>query len=267
VPDYVFSVRSAGGDLLGNGVFAFDWTLEVDSRRGLLTLETFRDDGDTPGAAVGVFRKPMTDGELQEFYAVAGAARLGERRTAMEQHPARTESRYRFREAGRAEIGLVVNHADRGMNREIAPLRYRIYELYAAAKEHPERAVAMGLEWEGGAFAVEVRNIGKEKVCFADPRRHAVIRMAELTDESSEMLRWEERGWAGRGIRAIEEELVTMAPGAVWKARVEGGTRGAGKRYVAYCVWANYAGEAMAGGAYRIRGQVVSPRIVVDGGV
>ena len=92
VPDYVFTVRSAGGQSLGNGVREYDWRMEVDSRKGLLSVESFRADGNQPGQPIGVFRQLLSDDELREIHRLAEGARLGVGRPPMTTHPGYTET-------------------------------------------------------------------------------------------------------------------------------------------------------------------------------
>jgi hypothetical protein len=96
VPDFHFSVRNSGGMTLGNGIREFDWTLEVDSRLGLASLEAFAPDG-RESKPIGVFRRTIGDDELREFHQLAAGANLGALRPAMKEHPAYTERRYFFR--------------------------------------------------------------------------------------------------------------------------------------------------------------------------
>ncbi|MFN0101014.1 MAG: hypothetical protein ACKV2U_02870 [Bryobacteraceae bacterium] len=275
VPEYFFSVRSAGGQTLGNGIREFDWTLQVDSRRGLLSVESFRSDGDEAGQPLGVFRAAMGDEALGEFHKLVTDAKLGELRPAMKGHPGYTERLYTMAEAGRSEIRRVINNSDVETNAGIAPLRYKITALLAGIFEHPERAAQLDFGQSGEIFTVTVKNSGVEKICFTDPRwietagvmRRAVVMMTEFPAErAGAALVWKALPLAAMQPRPTVEPLITMAPGANWKTMSPVGKRDPGKRYLAYFSWANYAGEPMVSGSYRIRGRADSPRVVMEGG-
>jgi hypothetical protein len=277
VPEYLFSVRSAGGQTLGNGIYEYDWTLEVDSRLGLVSVETFRSDGDVAGVPVGVFRREMRDDELKEFWEDVQAVGLDRLRPAMRAHPGYTGSEYVVRQPGAGGMRVVVNDGDREVNAMISRLRHRVVELLAELYAFPERSVRLEFALENEGFVVTITNHGMEKVCFTDPRwivangrmGRAVVRMTELPLERpggpAPSLRWEEWGLEPMGRRPAEEPLVTMAPGATLRLRAPVVGRDRRKRYVAYFSWANYGGEAMVNGTYRIRGRAESNRVILEG--
>lgn len=279
VPDYVLTVRSAGGQSLGNGVREYDWRMEVDARKGLLSVESFRADGNQPGQPIGVFRHLLGDDELREIHRLAEGARLGVARPPMTRHPGFTETEYVLRQAGTGGGRLVVNNDNSEVNAEIRELRFRVNALLGGSFAHPERAAVVELTLEAaGLFTVKIRNVGKEKICFTDPRwitpegllRKAVMKMTEFPEEVPGAAPWpmEWREWALAPMtpRPASEPLVTMAPGAIWKAMAPVTGREPGKRYLAYFSWSNYAGVGMVDGGYRIRGRADSRRVIVEGG-
>jgi hypothetical protein len=279
VPDFVFTVRSAGGQSLGNGVREYDWRMEVDARRGLLSVESFRADANQPGQAIGVFRQLLTDEDLREIHALAVGVRLWERRAPMTTHPGYTETEYVLTQAGAGGGRLVVNNDNSEANEQIKALRYRVNALLGGSFAHPERAAMVELTLETAeVFTVTVRNVGKEKICFTDPRwitpegllRKAVMKMTEFPVEEPGAAPWpmEWREWplTPMAARPATEPLVTMAPGAIWKAMAPVMGREAEKRYLAYFSWANYAGQGMVDGGYRIRGRADSRRLILEGG-
>ena len=277
VPEYLFSVRSWGGPSPGNGVHEFDWTLEVDSRRGLVSVESFRSDDDESGQPLGVFRRLMSDEELRGFRDTLTRARLGDARRPWKVHPAYTQRIYRLQQPGTPEISLLINNAEHASNEEIVELRHAIMHLLSDCLEHPERSVRLDFALADEGFVVTITNHGIEKVCFTDPRwivpegrmRQAVVRMTELPVEKPgsppPSLAWMDSALAPLERRPIEEPLVTMAPGATLRLRAPLVGRDRRKRYVAYFSWASSGGEAMVNGAYRIRGKADSNRLVMEG--
>ena len=277
VAEYLFSVRSWGGLSLGNGVHEFDWTLEVDARRGLVSVESFRSDDDEGGQPLGVFRRLMSDEELRVFGGVLERARLGYARPPLTVHPAYTQRNYRLQQPGRPTIALVINNAERAANEEILELRHAIMYLLSDCLEHPERSVRVDFALGTEGFLITITNHGMEKVCFTDPRwiegegrmRRAVVRMTELAVQTPgsppPSLAWEDSGLEPMLLRPLDEPLVTMTPGATLRLRAPVVGRDRRKRYVAYFSWANYGGEAMVKGAYRIRGRADSNRLILEG--
>lgn len=281
VPEYLFTVRSAGGQSLGNGIREYDWRLQVDSRNGLISVESFRPDGNQPGQPIGVFRQLLTDDVVREIHKLAVGAKLWERRAPMQEHPGYTETEYVLTQPGAGGGRLVVNNDNGPANAGISALRYRINDLLGGSFTHPERAARVALTHartgSGELFTVTVTNVGKEKICFTDPRwvmpegllRKAVMKMTEFPVEVPGAAPWpmEWREWplAPMQPRPAAEPLVTMAPGSIWKAMAPVAGREPGKRYLAYFSWANYAGAAMMDGGYRIRGRMDTPRLILEG--
>ena len=143
VPDFIFAVRSAGCQSLGSELEEFDWTLEVDSHRGLASMEYFRSDADIPGTPIGLFRYAIDDNQLRDFESLASGSKLDELHPAMKGHPGYTERLYTYVHAGRT-IRVTINNSDEETNARIAPLRNRINALLSSSFKHPERAVKLG---------------------------------------------------------------------------------------------------------------------------
>ncbi len=273
--DFFFSVRSAGGATSGNGVHEFDWTMEVDGRRGMVTLESFRSDSDAPGEPIGVFRQALPDGELREFLELARGANLGGPAPAMTEHPGYTSSQYLLDDGGRKST-VVVNNSDRVRGETLSGLRRRMVALFVSVLRYPERSVRLDLALAraggGEFFALTVANHGTEKVCFGDPRSlgdggrmsRGVVRMAEYGGSGPLVLNWRHLPLTPPGPR--DAPLVTLAPGAIWKAMAPLPGRTAGTGYLAEFSWANYGGPAFEGDSYRLRGRMASPRLMIDGG-
>lgn len=274
VSDYLFNVRSHGGEAMGGGLNEYDTTLQVDSRRALVSVEQFRSDGDVPGAPLGVFRMPIDDQQLRDFLKLVTEAKLEAPRPTMKGHPGYTERRYTLIQPLHPTIEQRINNSDEQANALIAPFVGRIGDLIAAALTHPERAVKLALSRSGDNFEASITNIGTEPVCFSDPRwvvaagplHRAALVFAEYPEQTPghpPRLTWHELPLESMHPYPLKEPLVALAPGAVWKATISTWKREPGMRYVAYFTWANYAGDAMLGSTYRIRGKADSARMVV----
>jgi len=273
VPDYIFAVRSSGGQSLGFDLEEFDWTLEVDSHRGLVSVEYFRSDADIPGTPIGLFRYAIDDNQLREFEGLASGAKLGERRPAMKAHPGYTERLYTYVHAGRT-IRVTINNSDEETNAAIAPLRNRINAMLSASLKHPERAVKLGLRRQGAGFEATIENIGIEKVCFSDPKwiaaagplHQSVIETAEFDYKPGDpppMLNWQPVALDHASHYSEHEPLIVLDSHGVWKTEVPW-KRPAAKRYVAFFTWANYQGQPEVDQVYRIRGRADSDRLVIE---
>jgi hypothetical protein len=279
-PDFTFTVHSHGGQALGIGITEFDWALQVESRRGLVSVESFRSDADLPGEPIGVFRYSIDDHKLREFQELAAASGLGQLRPAMAGHPGYTERSYTFVQPPQAAVRELINNSDEATNARIAPLRNRINSMMAASFAHPERAARVGLRHSrlpaGDTFEITVTNIGIEKVCFADPRsvpatgplQRAAVMVAEFAPTPAgaapPFLDWQAVPLEPLQAAPSAQALVVLDRGAEWTATVPRWKRLAGRRYLAYFTLANYAGEAMVDGVYRIRGRADSRRLVIE---
>jgi hypothetical protein len=274
VDEYTFSVRSFGGQMLGVDLREFDWTLEVDSRHALVSVELFRSDADIPGTPIGLFRYSIDDAALRDFEALAIAAKLDEVHPAMKGHPGYTERLYTFTRGSR-KIQLSINNSDEQTNASIAPFRTKINTMLSASFKHPERAVKLGLKRQATGFEVSVENVGIEKVCFTDPRWLAstgvLHRSAVLVTEFPEskpgdappMFNWQPVPLEPMAHYPEKEQLVTLESHGVWTATVPW-TRPAAKRHLAYFTWANFQGQPTVDQVYRIRGRADSPRLVIE---
>jgi hypothetical protein len=279
VPEYTFSVRSYGGRSLGVDIHEFDWTLQVDSRRGLVAVESFRSDADIPGQPIGLFRFAMPDGELRDWYRLIEESKLMDLKPAMQKHPGYTQRQYTVMQPARDPVQVVINNSDEQTNARLAPLRNKINSTLSASFKHPERAVQLGLKHarsgEADAFEVTITNIGTETVSFTDPRwivpagplQQAGIMISEFPETppgEPPALSWNGIPLQALKSRPAKEALVTLQPGAVWQASSVGWKRTPGKRYLAYFTWANYAGSPLVAEIYRIRGRADSPRLVIE---
>jgi hypothetical protein len=273
VQEYTFSVRSSGGQPLGTDLKEFDWSLQVDSRRALVSVESFRSDADIADQPIGVFRFPIDDQQLREFQNLVTSSKLGELRPAMQGHPGYTERLYTFERPGQS-IQQVINNSDEQTNVTIAPLRNKINSLLGTSFSHPERAVRLGIKQQPGGFEVTITNVGLEKVCFGDPRwlvaagqlHRAVVMVTEFPNYNPgdlPALNWEPISLEAMRPYPQNEPLVELESQGVWRATVAW-KHPAGKRYLAYFTWANYQGEPIVKQVYRIRGRADSPRLTIE---
>ncbi|MGZ5145151.1 MAG: hypothetical protein ACXWCP_16460 [Burkholderiales bacterium] len=278
VPEYTFSVRSYGGPALGSDVREFDWTLQVDSRQALVSVESFRSDADIPGQPIGLFRVSVDDQQLRAFHKLLTDARLSELRPAMKGHPGYTERMYTLAEPSKGETKQLINNSDEQTNALIEPLRNRINSMLAASFKHPERAAQLAIRHSrlssGDVFDVAITNIGVENICFTEPRwvtpagplQQAVLMISEFPETppgEPAALAWKSLALKPMDAHPAKEPLVTLEPGTVWKASSVSWKGVPGKRYLAYFTYTNYAGAPMVGGVYRIRGRADSSRLVV----
>jgi hypothetical protein len=279
VPEYVFSVRSHGGRPIGTDLDEFDWTLEVNSRLALLTLEYHRSDADIAGTPVGLFRKILPDDELKEFRKAVLAARLDRIDPSMTTHPGYTASLYRYTEADRAPIQVLLNNSNARVNAEIAPLATLLNGMLAGALQSPERAVRAFIEHKrdagGEHLVVSVRNIGTEKVCLQDPLGvtardplhqaviHRTVFVPPPPGDPGSDLDWHDVPLETPA-RApqVPPAVVTLEPGEAWSHAVPL-AREASRQYLAYFTLANGEGPATVRDAYCIRGRVDSNRVLI----
>jgi len=274
VEEYVFSVRSSGGQPLGEGIKEFDWSLEVDPRRGLVSAELFRSDADTPGQPIGLFRFAIDDQQLREFEELVIGSDLFGLHPAMSGHPGYTERVYTFVRSGRTSLQRI-NNSDEQTNAKVTQLRSKISSLLATSFDHPERAVRLSVEQHPGEFEVTITNIGIETVCFTDPRwlaavgpeHQAAVMITEFPPYEPggppPELNWNAIPLERMSNNPKEEQLVVLASKGSWRGSVPW-TKPAHGRYLAYFTWANYQGQPMVDKVYRIRGRADSPRLVIE---
>ncbi|HEX3879802.1 MAG TPA: hypothetical protein VHW24_22625 [Bryobacteraceae bacterium] len=272
VDDYTFAVRSFGGQALGIDLKEFDWSLQVDSRAALVSVELSRSDADMPGTPIGLFRYPIADAQLHEFEALIADAKLGDIRPAMQGHPGYTERIYTFTKDGRS-THATINNSDEATNNTIAPLRTRINQMLGASFTKPERAVKAGITRSSDGFEISIENIGIEKVCFSDPRwiatdgpLHRATVLVSAFPETKPgdpplVLDWHPVPLETLPHPPEHEPLITLDPHGVWKADVR--WKFPGNRSLAFFTWANYKGQPMVDHVYRIRGRLDSPRLTV----
>ena len=276
VPDYLFTVRSRGGPRLGVDISAFDWTLQVDARRALVSLELFRSEGDTPNQPIGLFRRSINDQQLSELRQLFQTSQLFEPHPPLKRHPGYTQREYTLREPPNQPRTQIINNSDEENNASLAPLPQSLDRMVFECLQHPERAVRVALKRStrpaGEVFEVTVTNLGIEKVGFGDPRsiiasdtlHRAVLMIAEFPEQvpgESEPLHWNSVALEALAAPANQEAWVTLEPGAAWTGSTLAWKGTAGKRYLAYFTWANYGGEPLVDGVYRIRGRTDSPRL------
>lgn len=279
VPDYSFAVRSHGGPRLGVDLDAYDWTLQIDSRRALVSLELFRSEGDTPGQAIGLFRRNINDQQLGELRQLIQTSRLFEPHPAMKRHPGDSQRNYALSEPPKPPQNQLINNSDEENNVALAPLPQTIDRILFETLPHPERAASVALKRNarpaGDVFEVTVTNLGIEKIGFTDPRgieasgelHRAVLMISEFPEQipgESEPLDWKVVALEALPAPSSKEPWVTLDPGAVWTGKTVPWNGAPGKRYLAYFSWANYVGEPLVNGVYRIRGRTDSPRMTFN---
>jgi hypothetical protein len=278
VPDYTFSVRSHGGPQLGADLQEFDWRLQVESRKALVSVEYFRSDADVPNQPIGLFRAPIDDAQLAELRKMIGDVKLFERSVQMKGHPGYTQKHYRFAESPHAAVEQVVNNSDHETAQAITPVPETTNRMLGTTLAHPERALRLGIartrEAAGDVFEVTATNIGVEKICFTDPRwilptgplQQSVVQIAESPGNipgQSVSYEWKPIALPPLAPRPPKEPLVTLDPGGVWKARTAPHKIDPSKRYIAYFTWAHFPGEPTVDGVYRIRGRTDSARLII----
>ncbi len=277
VPQYVFTVRSYGGAGVGVDLREYDWTLQVDSRRALRSLEYFRSDADIPGTPIGVFRQRVEDGSLCEFDRILAAANLGGMHPVLKRHAGNTQRLYTLAREGHAPVHLTVNDQDFETNATLTPLHARINSWLSESLQHPEHAVKLGIAEsrlsEVDVLEVSITNIGLERVCFTDPRwiasagplHRAAVMIAplpELRPGESPLLDWREILLEPLNPQPKDEPLIWLESGGVWETIVS--CKRADQLQVAYFTWANFAGAPTVSDVYRIRGRADSPRLVIE---
>lgn len=279
VTEYTFASRSHGGATLGVGVDEFDWTLQVDARTAALTIQLFRSDGNTPGHPIGLFRMPMSDPQLREFLKLVENSRIPQVKTEMAGHPGETETLFIFRKPPSTAFEKAVNNSDHAAMAALAPLMKTINTSLSQGLMRPERAVRLSIspakDAAGFRFQVTVTNIGVEDVCFYDPRaivptgpnHQAVVRVTEFPEtgpnDPPPPLVWQDLALAPLETRPANAPIVILKPSQTWSGPTVPFKFTAGKRYLAYAFIANYDGEPLMNGTYRIRGQTASERLVL----
>jgi hypothetical protein len=273
----LFTVRSHGGAKLGVNLSAFDWTLQVDARRALVSLELFRSEGDTPAQPIGLFRRTIDDQQLGELRQLLQKSQLFEPHPPMKRHPGYTQRQYAlFEPPDQPPRTQIINNSDEENNLALAPLPRTIDRMLFECLPHPERAASVAIKRTsrpaGDVFEVTVTNLGIEKIGFTNPRaivesdvlHRAVLQIAEFPEQvpgESEPLDWKSVPLEPLPERPAKEPWVTLEPGAVWSGSTVPWSGAPGKRYLAYFSWANYVGEPMVDGVYRIRGRTDSARM------
>lgn len=279
VPDYAFVLHSYGGRPLGVGVSEYDWTLQVEARSALVSLEYFRSDADIPGTPIGLFRGHIDDQALRDFHTMVTTSKLFGPLASMAQHMGYTQSTFTLLEPAREPRQQTINDSDELNHAAIAPVPAKTDAMLSESFSHPERAVLLGLERtrvaEGEAFLVSIRNIGVDTICFTDPRwivatgpfERSVVMVTEFAGQKpGEYVRldWKDHPLRPLAPRPVQEPRVTLEPGATWQAESAVWKRVSGKQYLAQFTWASYAGEPLVNGVYRIRGRADSPRILIE---
>ncbi len=279
VPDYAFVVHSFGGRPLGVGVRENDWTLQIEARSSLVSLEYFRSDADIPGTPIGLFRTHVDDQALRDFYAVVTTSKLFGTLASMAGHPGFTQSTYTLIEPSKDPREQTINNSDEQNQAVIAPILAKTRAMLSESFAHPERAVRLGLERthlpEGEAFRVSIQNIGVDAICFTDPRwivdagplDRSVVMVTEFAGQrpgEPVRLDWTAYPLAPLAPRPAKEALVTLEPGATWQAKSVVWNRMPGKQYLAQFTWAGYTGDPLVNDVYRIRGRADSPRLLIE---
>jgi hypothetical protein len=279
VPDYAFVVRSYGGPELGTGLHENDWTLQVEARSALVSLEYSRSDADIPGETIGLFRYRIDDHALRDFYSVVTTSKLFASLPATAEHRVYSQSRYTLIEATKDPRQETINNGDEESHVLIAPVLAKTRAMFSNSFDHPERAVILGLERtrvQGGeAFLVSIKNVGVDRVCLTDPRwivangplDRSVVMITEYPGErpgQSPRLDWKELPLEPLPHRPSQEALISLEPGETWRARSAVWKRVPGKEYLAQFTWARYPGEPLVNGVYRIRGRVDSERLSIE---
>lgn len=102
---------------------------------------------------------------------------------------------------------------------------------------------------------------------MSDVLHRAVLMISEFPEQipsESEPLDWKVVPLEALPAGSPKEPWVTLQPGAVWTTNTVPWSGAVGKRYLAYFSWANYVGEPMLDGVYRIRGRTDSPRMTFN---
>jgi hypothetical protein len=279
VPDYAFVAHAYGDQLLGGGLHEYDWTLQVESRSALVSLEYFRSDADIPGTPIGLFRTHIDDQAVRDLHTVVTTSKLFGRLASMAGHPRFTQTKYTLIEPPNEPSQQSIDDGDELNSAVIEPVLRKRRAMLSESFAHPERAVLLGLERthlpEGEGFVVSMKNIGVDTICFTDPHwiiatdpfHLSVVMVAEFPGQKpgeSITLDWKNLPLAPLPSRPAQEVLVTLAPGATWQAKSVAWKRTPGKEYLAQFRWASYAGDPLVNGVYRIRGRADSPRLVIE---
>lgn len=269
-----YSVES--GRPLGTGVRKISSRLIIQSERRMAFLEKHRSQSDRAGEPIGTFRDELPESLLARVLDRAIKTVVPEPPSARGGGPGSTVITLRF-EQGARKVERIFNTGDMAILAVMADLLTELDQIGDQLSSHPVCALKASVEYKSGptpGFVLTLTNIGKERICFADPRYlpsddpdcWAGANVAQLPEEkpgvTSPPLKWTrvplERP-IERSAGAAADSIVVLKPGESFSAHtITWQDKRPGTRYLAIGVYSDYTGPSEIDKIYRVRGATFS---------
>jgi hypothetical protein len=268
---FVLEYSTEGQRPLGQGLRKISSKLVIRSDRREGVLEKHRSQSDQAGEPIGTFRGEMSQEMLAAVLDKAKGTMLG-KLPARGGGPGTTVITLSF-EQGQQKARHVFNTGDMAVLQAFRGLLEELNSLGGQLNGRPLCALRASVEYKGGPaphFVLTLTNVGKERICFADPQFlppgdadcWAGAKVAELPEEkpgvTSPPLTWTQLPLMTPPGSAPTAAIV-LKPGKSFSARtVTWQNRRANVRFLAIGVYSDYTGPAEIDGVYRVRGATFS---------
>ena len=244
--------------------------IRSDSRQAF--LEKHRSESDSAGEAIGTFQSEVSDKVLTNILAKANRTIVPALPPARGGGPGSTVITLRFEE-GERKIMRTFTTGDMNILSVVEELLSALAQLSGQLEAHPLCALQTAIEYKDSPqphFVLTLRNIGRQRICFADPRLlppgdpdcWAGAQVAELPEEkpgiTSPPLQWTRLSLETPAPSALAANVV-LGPGESLSAKTVIWKNWRPKtRYLALGIYSDYTGPAEINGIYRIRGATFS---------
>jgi len=274
---FVLEYSAEGLRPLGAGLRKISSKLVVRSERREAILEKHRSPSDKAGEPIGTFRAELVEGLLAGLLDSATKTIVPEWPRGRGGGPGSTVITLKF-EQGDRKITRVFNTGDMEVLTAVGGLLAELDALSGQLNSLPLCAIKASVSFKGGAaphFVLTLTNIGKERICFADPRYlgggdpdyWAGAQVAELPEEkpgvTSPPLKWKRLPLETPAGSAPADPVV-LKPGKSFLAKTVAWQNGNARvRFLALGVYSDYTGPAEIDGVYRVRGATFSEGLQV----
>jgi len=263
-----YSVEAEGA--VGTDLSRIKTTLLVSGDIRQAFLEKHRSQSDQAGEAIGTFQAEVSEQDLANLRAKAHATMVPALPPRDGMGPGSSIITLKLQE-GATKTTRTFSTGDMAILSVVEGLLEALDGLSGQIAHHPRQAVQATLASERHPlrFVLTLTNIGREPICFADPRflqadddRWAGARVAEFPEAkpgfTAPPLQWRRVPLAKPSSPATSQEVV-LKPGATFSAETISWTPGVPRqRFLAQGVWSDYTGPGTCHDTYRVRGATFS---------
>jgi hypothetical protein len=263
-----YSIEAEGA--VGTDLSRIKTTLLVrgDSRQAI--LEKHRSQSDQAGEAIGTFQAEVSEQALANLRAKAHATIVPALPPRDGMGPGSSIITLKLQE-GATKTTRTFSTGDMAILSVVEGLLEELDGLSGQLARHPRQAVQATVAYQRhpSRFVLTLTNIGREPICFADPRflpedadRWAGAQVAEFPEPkpgfTAPPLQWQRVPLAKPASPPPALE-VALKPGATFTAETVPWTPGMPKRrFLAQGVWSDYTGSGTCQDMYRVRGATFS---------